>query len=92
MRRFKGLPKLGKSGSYGSCELLGARSRHHALSRTHKQRISEARAQSRDGVTEGGLAQPYPFCGSTHMPLIDERFKGQQEVKIDSADIHGVNI
>jgi hypothetical protein len=25
------------------------------------------------------------------MPLVDQRFKGEQEVKIDPSDIHGMN-
>jgi hypothetical protein len=92
MRRIEGLPELVKSGSYRPGELVGAKSGLHALCSAHKQRVSETSPQSRDGITEGWLTQPYPSRGSTDMPLIDQRFKGEQEVKIDSANIHGVNI
>ena len=92
MRCFESLPKLSKSRSYGSGEVVGAGSRHHALRGTHKQRVSETSAQPCDGVAEGRLTEPYPACGTADMPLVDQRFKGKQKVKIDSANIHDLNI
>ena len=86
MRCFKGLPKLSKSGSYGSGKLVGERSRHHTLRSAHKQRVSKTSSQPRDGVAEGRLTKPYLFRRSTDMPLIDQRFKRKQQIEIDSAD------
>jgi len=71
MRCFEGLPKLSKSRSYGSGELVGAGSRHHALRSAHKQRVSKTSSQPRDGVAEGRLTEPDLFCGPAHMPLVD---------------------
>lgn len=78
MRHIEGLSKLGKSGSYGAGELVGAGSRHHALPSSDKQRVGKTGSQSCDSVAEGRLTEPYPLCGTTHMPLIDQRFKGKQ--------------
>ena len=80
MRRFKGLPNLSKSGPYGAGKLVGAGSRHHTLRRAHKQRVSKTSSQPRNGVAEGRLTEPYLSCGPAHMPLVDQRFKGKQEV------------
>ena len=92
MRCFERLPKLSKGRSYGPGELVGARSWHHALRCAHKQWVSKTGSQPRDGVAEGRLTEPHVSCGPAHMPLVDQRFKGKQEVKIDAANIHSMNI
>ena len=92
MRRFEGLPKLSKGGPYGSGELVRARSRHHALRSAHKQRVSKTSSQSCDGVAEGRLTEPNLSCGPPYMPLVDQRFKGKQQVEVDPAYIHIMNI
>lgn len=92
MRCFEGLPKLSKSGSYGSGKLVGAGSWHHTLRCAHKQPVSKTSSQSRNGVAEGWLTESYLPCGPAHMPLVDQRFKGKQEIEIDPADIHEMNI
>ena len=91
MRRFEGLPKLGKCGSNRPGKLIGTGSWQHTLGSTHKQRIFETNPQPPNGVAEGRLTEPYPSRGPADMPLVDESFKGEEEVQIDSTDIHGVN-
>ena len=77
---------------YRPGELVGAGSRHHTLPSAHKQRVSEACSQPRDGVTEGRLTESYLPCGPADMPLVHQRFKREEEVKINAADIHNMNI
>jgi len=91
-RSFKGLAKLGKSRTDGSGELFSAGSRDHALDGPHKQRIFEACPQPRDGIAEGRLAEPDPLCGPADMSLIVQGLKCKKEIKIDSTDIHDLNI
>jgi hypothetical protein len=38
------------------------------------------------------LAQSDTFCSASDVPFIHESFKGKQEIQIDPADIHSLNI
>jgi hypothetical protein len=53
--------------------------------------IPETSAQTSHRVAESRLTQPDTFRGAPNVPLVHQRFKGEQQIEIDAAYIHYVN-
>jgi len=72
----------------------GARIRRgqHAAALTHKQRVGQGLAQPGQGVADGGLAQVEFARGGGERAGLKDRLEDQEEVQVQLAQIHGLNI
>ncbi|MCY1413867.1 hypothetical protein D9M71_293040 [compost metagenome] len=69
-------------------DVLRHRRRHHALRRTHEQRIVEGFAQAGEGVGDGGLGDADDLPGTGQVGFGIDRVEHDEQVEVDFTEVH----
>lgn len=76
----------------GAGEVVGTGGGSHARWRAHEERVREQRPQAGGGATHRGLAEGDAEPGAGHVVLRVEGIERLQQVEIESADVHTIDL